>query len=168
MDIRKVKQNLRKGLKENYYLHGREWPYKNVPRRIIAEKYMEDTKTKELRDYKVHTFNGKAKFCMIAVDRNISTKADYFDSSFGFLDFTWGYPHIGRRLKKPVNYEKMFKFAEILSQDIPALRVDFYEVDGKLYFGELTFFDGSGFDKIIPNEWNKKFGEWLKLPEKSD
>lgn len=166
LDIEKVKSELRRGLAQDYYLTGREWPYKNVPPRIIAEKYMEDAKVRELRDYKIYTFNGKAKFCMINTDRGTDTRADYFDESYNWLDFTWGYPHADVKPKKPANYKKMFELAEELAKGTATLRVDFYEVNGQIYFGELTFFDASGFDKIIPESYDLKFGSWIKLPDK--
>ena len=165
--VREIRKNLTKGLQQDYYLTGREWPYKNVPRKIIAEKYMED-ETGQLRDYKFYCFNGEPKIIMINSDREIGkTKADYFDMDFHWLDFKWGYDHAPVKPLKPKNFEKMKEFASVLSKDIPELRVDFYEADNKIYFGELTFFDGSGFDKIEPKEWDDKLGEWIALPEKS-
>ncbi|WP_295218820.1 ATP-grasp fold amidoligase family protein [Ruminococcus sp.] len=165
-DIERAKRFLEPRLKVNGYWYGREWPYKNVPRKIIAEKYMEDEKFRELRDYKIYTFNGKAKFCMINTDRGTNTRADYFDESYNWLDFTWGYPHADVKPEKPVNYEKMFELAEKLATGTATLRVDFYEVSGQIYFGELTFFDASGFDKIIPESYDLKFGNWINLPDK--
>lgn len=165
-DIEKAKNFLEPRLKANGYWYGREWPYKNVVPRIFAEKYMEDAKVRELRDYKIYTFNGKAKFCMINTDRGTNTRADYFDESYNWLDFTWGYPHADIKPEKPANYEKMFELAEKLAKGTATLRVDFYEVNGQIYFGELTFFDASGFDKIIPESYDLKFGSWIKLPDK--
>lgn len=165
-DIEKAKKFLGPRLKANGYWYGREWPYKNVVPRIFAEKYMEDAKVRELRDYKIYTFNGKAKFCMINTDRGTDTRADYFDESYNWLDFTWGYSHADVKPEKPANYEKMFELAEKLANGTATLRVDFYEVNGQIYFGELTFFDASGFDKIIPESYDLKFGSWIKLPDK--
>ncbi len=166
--IKAIRKNLAKGLQQDYYLTGREWPYKNVPRKIIAEKYMED-ETGQLRDYKFYCFNGEPKIIMINSDREIEkTKADYFDMDFNWIDLKWGYEHALVKPSKPINFEKMKELAAILSKDIPELRVDFYEVNNKIYFGELTFFDGSGFDKIEPKEWDEKLGEWITLPQKSE
>lgn len=153
-------------LKNNGFWYGREWPYKNVEPCIIAEQYMEskaDHSNGTLNDYKVYTINGKSEFCMINQDRGIDTKADYFDRNFNYLDFTWGYKHARNKPCKPVNYEKMFLFAEKLSKGIRTLRVDFYEVDGQLYFGELTFYDGSGFNVIKPDSWDLALGNKLIL-----
>lgn len=166
--IKAIRKNLAKGLQQDYYLTGREWPYKNVPRKIIAEKYMED-ETGQLRDHKFYCFNGEPKIIMINSDREIGkTKADYFDMDFNWIDLKWGYEHALVKPSKPINFEKMKELAAILSKDIPELRVDFYEVNNKIYFGELTFFDGSGFDKIEPKEWDEKLGEWITLPQKSE
>ena len=118
----------------------------------------------QLRDYKIYTFNGKAMLCMINQDRGIHTRADYFDRDFNWLDFTWGFDHADTRPEKPKNYEKMFELAEKLAAGTCELRVDFYDVDGQIYFGELTFFDGSGFDKIEPKEWDELLGSWINLP----
>lgn len=161
--IKIIRKNLAKGLQQDYYLTGREWPYKDVPRKIIAEKYMED-ETGQLRDYKFYCFNGEPKIIMINSDREIGkTKADYFDMDFNWLDLKWGYEHVLVKPSKPINFEKMKELAVVLSKNIPELRVDFYEVNNKIYFGELTFFDGSGFDKIEPKEWDKKLGDWIEL-----
>ena len=165
LDISKVKVELRKGLKQDYYLTGREWPYKDVPRKIIAEKYMEDV-SGDLKDYKFYCFYGEMKFVMINSDRNTSrpTRADYFDRDFNWLDFTWGYSHAEVHPKKPEQFEKMVAIVEKLAKGLPHIRVDLYDCNGKIYFGELTFFDGSGFDKIEPLEWDYKIGKLLKLP----
>ena len=165
LDIPKVKAELRKGLKQDYYLTGREWPYKDVPRKIIAEKYMVDA-SGDLKDYKFYCFDGAMKFVMINSDRNTSrpTRADYFDRDFNWLDFTWGYSHAEVRPEKPEQFEKMVAIVEKLAKGLPHIRVDLYDCNGKIYFGELTFFDGSGFDKIEPLEWDYKIGKMLKLP----
>ena len=115
--------------------------------------------------------NNKNYFKIITInsDREIGkTKADSFDMDFNWLDLKWGYEHAVVKPLKPTNFKKMKVFAVVLSKDIPELRVDFYEVDNKIYFGELTFFDGSGFDKIEPREWDEKVGDWITLPQKSD
>ena len=171
---KEIKRKIEKSLKRNFYYYGREWPYKEVKPRIIAEKYMVDTtaindnvqRNNVLKDYKIYTFNGKAKMCMINTDRGIDTRADYFDRDFKSLDFFWGYKHADIKPQKPVHYEKMFELAETLAQGTTEVRVDFYVVNNNIYFGELTFFDGSGFDPIIPEEWDIKIGSWLQLPTK--
>ena len=166
LNIKKAKRKIESSLKRNYFVVGREYPYKNVKPRIIAEQYMEDMTTKELRDYKIFTFDGIAKALFIVSNRqNGKTSADYFDINFKPLDFTWGYPHSKVKPLKPECFDEMVKAAEILAKGTVELRVDFYEVNGKAYFGEMTFFDGSGFDRFDPDEWDNKFGEMIKLPD---
>lgn len=168
MDIEKVKNDLRKGLEEDYYISNREWPYKDVPRKITAEQYMEDDTTSELRDYKFFCFNGDAKALFIATDRQTAgeeTKFDFFDMNFEHLDVRNGHPNAATPPAKPINFELMKELAEKLSQGIPHVRVDFYEVNGKVYFGELTFFHWSGVVPFEPAEWDTVFGEWIQLPK---
>lgn len=165
LDKEKAIEKLDRCLKSDYYKRHREWPYKNVEHKIIAEQYMTDNNTtSQLTDYKVYTFDGKAKIIMINTDRGLNTKADYFDTNFEWLDFKWGYPHSTIKPKRPKCFEQMIEFAEKLAIGTYELRVDFYEVNGQIYFGEMTFFDGSGFDKIDPIEWDYKIGSWVKLP----
>lgn len=162
-------KRITKSLKRNFFYYGREWPYKNVKPRIIAEQYMEDTTTAELRDYKFFCFNGVAKALFIASDRQKQgeeTKFDFFDMDFKHLPFTNGHPNADVLPAKPEKFEEMRVLAEKLSQNIPHLRVDFYEVNGRVYFGELTFSHWSGMVPFKPEEWDKNFGDWIKLPEK--
>ena len=169
-DKEAARQKINNSLKYNYYKHAREWPYKNVKPRIIAEKYMEDQQSKDLKDYKIFTFNGVAKALFIATERQTEgteTKFDFFDTEFKHLPFTNGHPNAEICPKKPERFNEMLELAEKLSKKIPQLRVDFYEVNGKAYFGELTFYHWSGFKPFDPLEWDEKFGSWIKLPEKS-
>lgn len=166
LDINKVKEELKKGINQNYYLTSREWPYKDVPRRIIAEKYMVDESGYELKDYKFYCFDGKVKLVMINSDRMSSekTKANYFDENYQPLDFVWGYENAEIPPQKPEKFKEMKYLAEKLSEGISHVRIDFYQTPSGIYFGEITFFDGSGFDAIEPIEWDYKIGSWLKLP----
>lgn len=166
LDINKVKEELKKGINQNYYLTSREWPYKDVPRRLIAEKYMVDESGYELKDYKFYCFDGKVKLVMINSDRMSSekTKANYFDENYQPLDFVWGYENAEIPPQKPEKFEEMKYLAEKLSEGITHVRIDFYQTPSGIYFGEITFFDGSGFDAIEPIEWDYKIGSWLKLP----
>lgn len=167
LDIANSNKKLNYFLKREYYKRNREWPYKNVPHRIIAEEFMEDTETKELRDYKFFCFNGQPKALFIATDRtnpNTDTKFDFFDMDYNHLDLRNGHPNAVNFPKKPKCFEEMKTLASKLSQGIPHVRVDFYEVDEKVYFGELTFYHWSGFVKFEPSEWDYIFGSWIKLP----
>lgn len=165
LDKSVAKEKIENALKLNFYYIGREWPYKGVKPRIIAEKYMEDHTDEELRDYKFFCFDGEPKAMFIASDRaKDATKFDYFDLNFKHLKIMQHYPNAGR-VRKPVNFEKMKELSKKLSAHIPHVRVDFYEVDGQLYFGELTFYHFSGFMPFKPAKWDTIFGNWLKLPE---
>lgn len=161
-------QKIDKALKSNYYYLHREWPYINVPRRIIAEQYMED-EFGELRDYKWFCFDGEVKAFFIATDRSKgdhATRFDFFDEKFNHLPFTNGHPNADVQPEKPKMFEEMKALAAKLSKGIPHVRIDFYEVGTKIYFGEMTFFHWSGFMPYDPEEWDYIFGSWLKLPNK--
>ncbi|MDY2699365.1 MAG: ATP-grasp fold amidoligase family protein [Lachnospiraceae bacterium] len=163
-DEKAAVKKLSEAMKRNYYYYSREWTYKNIKPRIIAEKYMEDSVDGELRDYKFFCFDGIPKAMFVATDRGKGeTKFDYFDVNFKHLDLIQHYPNATQPIRKPVNYDKMLEFSKILSKDIPHVRVDFYEVDGKLYFGELTFYHFGGYMPFEPESWDIVFGEWLKL-----
>ena len=172
-DYDNARIKINKCLKNNLYWEGREWPYKDVKPRIIAEKYMEDemdcedNKKNDLKDYKFFCFDGVAKALFIASDRQIDgeeVKFDFFDADFKHLPFTNGHPNAEVIPAKPETFEKMKRLAEKLSKGIPHVRVDFYEVNGKAYFGELTFSHWSGFVPFKPEEWDKTFGDWIDLP----
>ena len=170
-NIEKAKRKINKCLKHNFFYAQREWPYKNVVPRIIAEIYMEDEKDQELRDYKFFCFNGKVKALFIATEREtagVETKFDFFDENFNYLNFTNGHPNATNPPHKPHQFELMKELAEKLSVNIPQVRVDFYEVNGKVYFGEMTFFHWSGMMPFEPEEWDYKFGSWIKLPDKRE
>lgn len=164
-----AKKKIEKSLANDYYMQNREWPYKNVHRRIIAEEYMVDESGYELKDYKIFAFNGKAKAMFIASDRTNpkeETKFDFFDMDFNHLPFTNGHPNATHEIKCPSTFEEMKKYAEILSQGLPEARIDFYDINGKVYFGEITFFHWSGFERFVPSEWDEIFGSWISLPKK--
>lgn len=167
LDIQKAKEKIEAALKQNFYYIGREWPYKNVEPRIIAEPYLEDHVDGELRDYKFFCFNGQPKLMFVASDRiKNATKFDYYDLEFNHLNIVQKYPNAEAPLRKPVTFEKMIEFSKVLSKDFPHVRVDFYEVDGHLCFGELTFYHFSGFMPFKPSKWDEIMGSWLTLPQK--
>ena len=168
LDIDDARKKLNKSLKRNYYLYSREWPYKNVKPRIIAEKYMVDESGYELKDYKWFCFNGEVKSLFIASDRGVEgeeTKFNFYDMDFNLLPFTNGHPNSTKPIKKPQGFDKMKELAAILSKDIPHVRVDFYDINGEIYFGELTFFHWSGLVPFHPKEWDYTFGSWIILPD---
>lgn len=167
LDFESAKKKINASLKTNYYWQEREWVYKNVKPRIIAEKYMVDESGYELKDYKFFCFNGEVKALFIAKDRNKpgeETKFDFFDENFNHLPFTNGHPNSEPPYIKPEGFEEMKELAAKISKNIPHVRVDFYNINGKIYFGEITFFHWGGMTPFKPEEWDYKFGEWLVLP----
>lgn len=167
MDINAVKLKLEKCLKKNFFYMGREWPYKNVTPRIIVEELIEDNTHKELKDYKLMCFNGKVECSFVCSDRfSGDLRVTFFDREWRKMPFERHYPKADYNIDKPVKYEEMIKIAEILSHNIPFVRMDFYEVEGKIYFGEFTFYPGSGFEEFTPEEWDYKLGNLIKLPER--
>lgn len=166
-DIYKTRKKIKKCLSYNYYWHGREWSYKNIKPRIIIEQYMSDEDEDELKDYKFFCFDGVPKAMYVATDRNKKdeeTKFDFFDMDFNHMPFTNGHPNAKVQIKSPDTFEKMKELASRLSKGIPQVRVDFYSINGRIYFGELTLSHWSGFTPFEPEEWDYKFGEWVHLP----
>lgn len=169
LDFPAAREKLTHALSQNFYYMGREWPYKNLKPRIIAEKYMEDHVDGELRDYKFFCFGGEPKAMFVASDRtDHGVFFDYFDLDFNHLDIRQKYPNAAKSIRKPDNFEKMTELSRKLTKGFPHVRADFYEVDGKLYFGELTFYHFSGFMPFQPEKWDGIFGDWLKLPGKRE
>ena len=166
LNLKNVKANLKRGLKQDYYLTGREWPYKNVPRKIIAEQFMKSD-VGGLTDYKVHCFGGEPKLILVCKDRFTSTglTEDFFDPNWEHLDIRRPtHPNASQAITKPEELSEMLILAKKLSEGIPFLRVDFYIIEHKVYFSELTFFPASGFEKFVPEQWDEILGSWLKLP----
>lgn len=169
LDKDAARKRIEQCLKADFYAYGREWPYKNVERKIIAEKYMVDESGTELKDYKFFCFDGEVKAMFIASDRSNpkeETKFDFFDRDFNHLPFTNGHPNAEGEIKKPQGFDKMVELAEKLSKGLPQARIDFYDIYGQVYFGEITFFHWSGITPFDPEEWDYTFGSWIKLPEK--
>lgn len=167
LDINEAREKINNCLKKEYFWGSREWPYRAVKPRIIAEAYMEDEKTGELRDYKFFSFDGEAKVMFIASERQkegAETKFDFFDMDYNHLPFTNGHPNADILPEKPETFEKMAELAGKLSEGIPQVRVDFYDVNGHIYFGELTFSHWGGIVPFDPEEWDYKLGDMIKLP----
>lgn len=152
-------------LKLNVYTIGREYPYKNIKPKIIAEKYMTPEGESDIKDYKFFCFNGKPEIMFIATDRSIDCKFDFFDMDFNHLDIENIHPQSGKTIEKPALFEEMKAMAEKLAEGMKFVRIDLYEIEGKIYFGEFTFFHGGGFWLFNPPEWEKKLGDMITLPE---
>lgn len=168
MDHQAAKAFLEKHLKRDYYTTGREWPYKNVKPRIFAETYLAGLEG-DLRDYKFFCFDGVPKLMFIASERQSKdqeTKFDFFDMDFNHLPIINGHPNSSNPVLRPENFERMKELASVLSQGVPQLRVDFYEYEGKLYLGELTFSHWGGFVPFEPEQWDETLGSWIKLPNR--
>ena len=167
-DKRTAKLKIEKSLKHDYFKWGREWPYKNVKPRIIAEQYMEDSALHELRDYKFFCFNGVADCVMVCVGRSTgNTKFYFYNKEWKLCRYNvLGKSIIGNGdVKRPNNISDMFAIVEQLSQKIPFSRIDLYNVNQKIYFGEITFFPDSGFDPNLMPETDFYFGSKLNLKE---
>ena len=167
LDIHAAKRRIQSALKENYYWHSREWPYKDVKPRIIAEKYMENEDGSSISDYKIQCFNGEPDNILVCAERYSETgvKYCYFDKNWKYLPYSnqKGVEEFALTIEPPKFLSEMLEIAKKLSKEIPALRVDLYEIQGKIYFGELTFFPGSGMDKTITEEANQMMGSKLVL-----
>ncbi len=167
-DKEAAKIKLQKSLDSDIYVSYREWPYKGVPKRIIAERYMTNGGN-ELEDYKIHNFNGKPKLILVCKNRFEKSPMvdDFYSTDWQLLDIRRpGHPNSSVPQEAPKELELMLSLAELLSKDIPFLRTDFYTIQGRVYFGELTFFPAAGMSKFDPEEWDEILGDWLLLSER--
>ncbi len=163
LDKKKARKVLNKCLKRNFYYANREWPYKNVKPRIIVEKYIKDKMSDDLLDYKFMCFNGKPKYVYITV-KNDNIFENYYDMNFRPIDINHGFPRSEINFMKPIPFVEMEKIAKKLSKDMPFLRVDLHYTNGKILFGEMTFYDWAGF-RPFSNEgvWDEKMGAMIDL-----
>ena len=158
-----AKKKIEACLKRNYYWHSREWPYKNVKPRILAEKYLEDCAGDALVDYKFFCFNGIPKVMYISRDHGKEPRTDFFDMEYNHLPFRFRDPNAEITPIKPKCFDEMCELAKTLSVGVPFLRVDFYQVDDRIYSGELTFYHMSGHAQVTPAEWDNTLGSWITL-----
>ena len=164
-----AKEKLRKSMKLDIYYQYREWPYKNVPRRIIAEQFIGPMNDGEdLLDYKFFCFNGVPKYCQVISGRNERMSIDFFDREWIHQPFhePKAYPFAVVEPKKPTNYNKMWNLAEKLAKGLPFSRIDFYEVGNTVFWGEITFYPTSGMGGFEPSKYDEIFGNMIKLPNK--
>lgn len=168
LDINKVKSEVKRGLKENYYRLNREWPYKNVKRRVFAEKFMKEEGKSSLKDYKVMCFNGEVKLIELHEGRFTEEHTQvFYDRSWNKTSITQnGYGITDDKIvEKPILLDEMIRLSERLSNGIPHVRVDWYIINGHLFFGEMTFFDGSGLIPWDRIEDDRLMGSWIVLPK---
>lgn len=157
-------QKLNGKLNRDMFYWSREWPYKNIKRKIICEKFMKDQTFDVLNVYKILNFsNGEQIIQVIQDDKTPKETIDYFDVNWNRLNLRQNYPNSTIPLKKPKTLAEMLELAKKLSDGFPFLRTDFYEINGKVYFSEFTFFSDAGMAKFTPEEWDDKFGSWIEL-----
>jgi len=162
---KKIVKELALQLKTNYYLYNREYVYTNIEKKIVVEELLGDN----ISDYKIFCFNGNPQFIQVDIDRHIKHKRYFYDLDWNPLDFNLAFSKnivsFGKKVSKPHSLETMINYAKILSEGFPLLRIDFYEVDNKIYFGEITFYHGSGFEVFYPDhdKWDRILGEKISL-----
>lgn len=169
-DIETARKKINTSLRRDYYMVGREWPYKDVRRRIIAEKYMQDGRQRELRDYKFYCFNGEPQFLYLSEGLE-----NHATAHISFVNLDWTFAPFGRSdyapftqlPERPKHFDEMIDISRRLSSGIPFLRVDLYEINGEVYFGELTFTPKGGTMPFNPPEADYEIGKLLKLPKLS-
>lgn len=175
LDRQQAIAEMNMSLKRDFYSVTREWPYKNVPRKIIAEQFMEEEckgteqGDADLSDYKFYCFNGEPTYCQVIRDRSTTETIDFYDMGWNHMPFV-GLNPIVKNGKSPVPrpecLELMIDVARKLSQGLPFSRIDLYVINGKVYFGEITFYPNSGVGRFTPAIWNRKLGDLITLPQK--
>ena len=164
LSVRGTREKLHSSLRRNYFWSGREWPYRNVKPRIIAEKYMVDESGTELKDYKVFCFQGVPRTIQVDFDRFHNHRRNLYSPEWKNLGYTSCYPtDPSVEIPKPVCLDKMLALAAELSKGIPHLRTDFYVINSQIFFGELTLYHGSGLEIFDPPEWDRRLGDWIDL-----
>ena len=165
-EIKELKNRYDAQLKKNSFYAGREYPYKGIKERyILAEQLMLDERRpeKSVEDYKFFCFNGEPKIMFIATDRATDCRFDFFDMDFNHLDIKNLHPNADKPIVKPEKFEEMKTIAAKLSKGMKFVRIDLYQLNGKIYFGEYTFFHGGGFAPFYPKEWEQRLGSWIRI-----
>jgi len=168
VDYERLRSNCRRWLAENYYYNSQEWQYKNIEPCIIVEKLLQDKNGKIPNDYKLHCINGKVVFVYCSVDREGKNYRSIYTPTWERMDMEWVAPqdhkgYFGADIEKPKTFSRMVEIAEDIAKKFAYVRVDFYDVDGKLYYGEITLHHGSGFDTFEPEKYDLQYGEMLDL-----
>lgn len=165
LDLPSARLKLQTHLARNYFYAHREWPYKNVRPRIIAEQYIHDPDHPQLTDYKFFCFDGRCRMILVCTDRDTRPRYGFFDTSFRQFPFSQGRPLGDRQVCPPPDLDRMIAIAERLSAGIPHVRIDLYSVQRRIYFGEYTFFTSAGSEAFDPPAWDATIGSWLSLPQ---
>ena len=164
-NVKKAEKKIKQCMGRNYYTNTREWPYKNVKPRIIAEQYMVDESGWELKDYKVFVFNEEPRLVEVDYNRYVEHKLNVYDLDWNYMDcYFTSHNDPNVHIPKPERFDEMLELSRKLAQGTTFLRVDFYAFGKDLYVGELTFTPGSGFVEFYPKEMDGIMGEWLELP----
>ena len=161
-----AKKTLNRFLKRDYYSQWREWQYKDIPKRIIAEEYIASDDN-GLTDYKIHCFNGEPKLILVCKDRfsRSGLTEDFFNENWEHLDVRRpDYPNASSSISRPELLDEIMELSRILAGDIPFVRIDWYIVNEKILFSEITFYPASGLTAFVPESWDDEFGKWLSLP----
>lgn len=166
LDRNTAKRKIENSIKHNIYTTLKEWPYKDVHPQILAEELLEFPNDTDLYDYKFFCFNGEPKYCQVISGRNRGMAIDFFDNDWKHQPFHEPkfFPFAKEEPTKPIGFEQMQILARKLAQNIPFVRIDFYDIGGTIYFGEITFFPTSGFGGFLPQKWDLEFGKLLLLP----
>lgn len=165
IDYDALKSKMLKARKQNAYLRNREWPYKNVKRRYIAEQYIDSSNTSDLVDYKFFCFGGVPRYCQVISGRNSNECVDFFDMEWNHLEIHKPVqcPFAEIMPERPINFDKMKEIAKLLSVGLPFVRIDLYNVKGRIYFGEYTFFPADGLGAFSPQKYDKLFGDLIEI-----
>jgi len=166
-DMAKLKKHFDYRVKQDYFYAGREYAYKGIEPCIMAQQLMVDEKhpDESIEDYKFYCFNGEPRIVLVATDRNTGVKCDFFDMDFNWLDMRSTHPNSDKNIQKPEKFEEMKKLAAKLSKGIKFVRIELYCINGRIYFGEYTFFAGGGLYLLNPIEWERRLGDWIDLEE---
>lgn len=167
LNIPKTQSQLQRWMRRNWFWYGREWPYLGIKPRILAEEFLDDGHQTGLVDYKFFCFDGHPRVLFVATDRQSAqeeTKFDFYDLDWNKLPIVNGHPNSSQVMEKPASFDEMLRIARELSRGFPHVRIDLYEVHGRVFFGEMTFYHYSGFTQFKPFKWDVIFGSWLKLP----
>lgn len=162
-DVKAARKKMNMYLKRNYFINTREWQYKHIKPRIIAEPYLVDESGIELKDYKFLCFNGEPRILLVISNRGEDTRSDFYNLNFEHIPMRHHYKNSSKVLNKPAGFEEMIELAKKLSKGITHVRTDFYDINGKVYVGELTFYQFAGFERFEPDKYDRILGSWIKL-----
>lgn len=169
VDWRKLKMDCRFWMLKDYYILSQEYQYKHIKRKVVVELLLQDNMGRIPNDYKLHFINGKLVFIYVSVDREGENKRNIYDPNWQLLEFSWlskeKNPETtkGNNIPRPLSLDKMKQFGEVVASRFPLVRVDFYDIEGHLYFGEVTLYHGSGFDIFTPGKYDQMFGRMLRI-----